>query len=146
MPKRKYPRECSYFRLRRIEPLSTCGHSESRLVGGGTMGLFVDKTPNEAPVKTALEGAYLDVQNGAQDAQAKAASQAPGVAQGAAAGTKVYKTGNIVFAVLFFLLLLGIAIAAEALDWVADASKIYEFAGPADQDEAVRLEMDRVEW
>lgn len=29
---------------------------------------------------------------------------------------------------MFFLLLLGIAIAAEALDWVTDASKIYDFA------------------
>jgi uncharacterized membrane protein len=34
-----------------------------------------------------------------------------------------------VFAVAFFLVLLGIAIAAEAFDWVKDASKIYDFAG-----------------
>jgi hypothetical protein len=34
-----------------------------------------------------------------------------------------------VFAVIFFLLLLAIAIAAEALDWVEDPAKIYDFAG-----------------
>ena len=33
------------------------------------------------------------------------------------------------FAVIFFLLLLAIAIAAEALDWVEDPAKIYDFAG-----------------
>ena len=30
---------------------------------------------------------------------------------------------------IFFLLLLAIAIAAEALDWVEDPTKIYDFAG-----------------
>jgi hypothetical protein len=41
---------------------------------------------------------------------------------------KHYKLGRIVFAVRFFLLV-AVAIAAEALDWVDDPAKIYDFAG-----------------
>jgi hypothetical protein len=93
------------------------------------MGLFVEKTPNVAPVQSALQNAYLDAQRGANEAQDMAAAQAPAIAQTAAASTKVYKAERIVFAVIFFLVLLGIAIASEALDWVADAGKIYDFAG-----------------
>jgi hypothetical protein len=40
-----------------------------------------------------------------------------------------YKTERIVFAVVFFLVLVAIAIAAEAFGWVDDPTRIYDFAG-----------------
>jgi hypothetical protein len=43
-------------------------------------------------------------------------------------GARVYEGTRIVAAIVFFLVLLAIAIAAEAFDWVADASMIYGFA------------------
>jgi O-antigen/teichoic acid export membrane protein len=43
--------------------------------------------------------------------------------------TNEYKLNRIIFAVIFFLLLVGLAIAAEALGWVADPTRIYDFAG-----------------
>lgn len=93
------------------------------------MGLFVDSHPNPTPVQAVLEAAYLDAERSPGEARDRAAAEAPGLAQGAARSTKVYKTGNIVFALVFFLVLLGLAIAAETFDWVKDTDKIYEFAG-----------------
>lgn len=49
------------------------------------------------------------------------------LAQNSAASKKHYKLGRIVCAVIFFLLLLAIATAAEALDWVEDPAKVDEF-------------------
>jgi hypothetical protein len=40
-----------------------------------------------------------------------------------------YKLERIIFAVVFFLVLVGLAIATEAFGWVEDPTRIYDFAG-----------------
>lgn len=94
------------------------------------MGLFVEKTANVAPVKAALSEAYRTPEMAPNAAEQMAAAGAPDVAKSAAASTeKVYHLNRIIFAVGLFLLLLAVAIASEALDWVDDSTRIYDFAG-----------------
>jgi uncharacterized membrane protein YcjF (UPF0283 family) len=94
------------------------------------MGLFVVKTPNVAPVRAALSMAYRSEQLEPEVAAELATAEAPDVAQSVAASTeKRYILNRIIFAVAFFLLLLAIAVAAEAFEWVADPTRIYDFAG-----------------
>jgi hypothetical protein len=96
---------------------------------GGAVGLFVEREANAASIEAALTRAYASPERSMTEAEQLAAAEAPALAQYATAAKKRYKVGRIGFAVLFFLLLLGIAIAAEALDWVADPARIYDFAG-----------------
>ena len=93
------------------------------------MGLFVERVPNSEALEAALARAYEEPTKTAEEAKTRAAAEAPVLAQSAAAATKHYKLGRIVFAVVFFLLLLAVAIAAEALDWVDDPGHLYDFAG-----------------
>ena len=93
------------------------------------MGLFVEREANFASIEAALPRAYAGPERSPEEAKQLAAAEAPVLAQSAAAATKHYKLGRIVFAVTFFLLLLAIAIAAEAWDWVEDPAMIYDFAG-----------------
>ena len=93
------------------------------------MGLFVEREANATSIEAALARAYEAPEMSAAEANQVAAAEAPVLAQNAAAAKKHYKLGRIVFAVSFFLILVGVAIAAEALDWVDDPAKIYDFAG-----------------
>lgn len=93
------------------------------------MGLFVEREANATSVEAALARAYEAPERSTVEAKQVAAAEAPVLAQSAAAATKHYKLGRIVFAVGFFLTLLAVAIAAEALDWVDDPATIYDFAG-----------------
>ncbi len=93
------------------------------------MGLFVEREANATSIEAALTRAYEAPERPTADAKQVAAAEAPVLAQDAAAATKHYKLGRIVFAVIFFLILLAVAIAAESLDWVDDPAKIYDFAG-----------------
>jgi hypothetical protein len=93
------------------------------------VGLFVEREANSGPIQAELARAYEEPERTAAEAKEAAAAEAPVLAQSAAAAVKHYKLGRIFFAVVFFLLLLAIAIAAEALDWVDDPGKIYDFAG-----------------
>jgi hypothetical protein len=93
------------------------------------VGLFVEREANATSIETALARAYEAPERSTAEAKQVAAAEAPVLAQNAAASKKHYKLGRIVFAVIFFMLLLAIAIAAEALDWVEDPAKIYDFAG-----------------
>ena len=93
------------------------------------MGLFVEREGNATSIEAALTRAYRTPERSAGEAEQLAAAEAPGLAQYAAATKKHYKLGRIVFAMIFFLTLLAVAIAAEALDWVDDPARIYEFAG-----------------
>jgi hypothetical protein len=96
---------------------------------GDAVGLFVEREANATSIEAALARAYEAPERSTAEAKQVAAAEAPVLAQNAAAAKKHYKLGRIVFAVIFFLLLLAIAIAAEALDWVEDPAKIYDFAG-----------------
>jgi hypothetical protein len=91
--------------------------------------LFSEPTVNAAPVEVALTNALQEPQKQPDQAEAIATAQAPAVAKAAASAPKEYKTGRIVFAIAFFLMLLGLAIAAEALDWISDTAKLYDYAG-----------------
>lgn len=93
------------------------------------MGLFVDKAADLEGLEEELAEAYAAPQKQPDEAHKAARAKAPRVAKKAAPKKNEYKLGRIVFAVGFFLVLLGIAIAAEALDWVDDPGKIYDFAG-----------------
>ena len=93
------------------------------------MGLFVEKTLNVAPVEAALVQGYVAQGMDRASAEQAAAAEAPKLAERAAARTKSYNLNRIIFAVGFFLLLLAIAIAAEAFGWVDDPVRIYDFAG-----------------
>jgi hypothetical protein len=106
------------------------GVASLKTQGGDAMGLFVVKTPNVAPVRAALSMAYRSEQLEPEVAAELATAEAPDVAQSVAASTeKRYILNRIIFAVAFFLLLLAIAVAAEAFEWVADPTRIYDFAG-----------------
>jgi hypothetical protein len=95
---------------------------------GNAVGLFVERSYATA-IEAALARAYEAPGRSTAEAKQLAAAEAPVLAQHAAASKKHSKLERIVFAAIFFLLLLAIAIAVEALDWVEHPAEIYDFAG-----------------
>jgi hypothetical protein len=96
---------------------------------GERRGSLRPKRSYATAIEAALARAYEAPGRSTAEAKQLAAAEAPVLAQHAAASKKHSKLERIVVAAIFFLLLLAIAIAVEALDWVEHPAEIYDFAG-----------------
>lgn len=68
---------------------------------GDAVSLFVEREANATSIEAALARAYEAPERSTAEAKQVAAAEAPVLAQNAAAATKHYKLGRIVFAVSF---------------------------------------------
>jgi hypothetical protein len=103
-------------------------HRELCSEGGVDMGLFISRTVNPQPIQEQLRNAYMAPQLPGDAAESRAADEAPAAAQSSAAGPIKFHAGRFLGALIIFGILLGVAIVAEANEWVEDTGRIYDLA------------------
>ena len=92
------------------------------------MGIFFSGDVDAQPVEDALTEAMLQPPP-ANEADARQQAKVPArrAARSAAAGGAKFEVGRFIGAVVIFGVLLVLAIAADALDWVSDPKYLYGF-------------------
>jgi hypothetical protein len=92
------------------------------------MGIFFSGDVDTQPVEDVLTEAMLQPPLASEaDARQQAKVPARRAARSAVTGGGKFETGRFIGAVVIFGVLLGVAVAADALDWVSDPKYLYAF-------------------
>jgi hypothetical protein len=92
------------------------------------MGIFFSGGVDARPVEDALTEAILEAPPASEaDARQRVQASAQRAARGAATGQAKFEVGRFIGAVIIFGVLLGVALAADALDWASDPKYVYAF-------------------